>query len=156
MPKRPNAVSRPPRPSWILRPFFRSHSLAASLSPPVSVRACLQSIIGKPVSSRNWRTSAAVISAMGRSASSSKFKVQSSRLDAARFDLEHGTWNLELVFVFRRPRADKLRLLAPLAAVFLLGGSSALRADQDRLGQVPRNQLDRADAVVVAGDDQVH
>src|SRR5687768_6457700 len=132
MPKRPNDVSRPPRPSWSLSPFLRMISLAAVRSPPVSLRACLQSIIGKPVSSRNWRTSAAVISAMRTlRVYGFRFKVPSSRLDAARLDLKHGTWNLELgssdisIFGFGGPRADQFRLLALLAAVLLPGGGGA-------------------------------
>src|SRR5437660_672399 len=64
MPNRPKAVSRPPRPSCSLMPFFRISSLAFSLSPPAATSACLQSIIGRPVSSRSSRTNAAVISAM--------------------------------------------------------------------------------------------
>src|SRR5690606_28503527 len=47
-----------------LRPSSRSLRFAASMSPPASVRAFLQSIIGSDVSSRSCFTNAAVISAI--------------------------------------------------------------------------------------------
>jgi hypothetical protein len=51
----------------VFRPAFRNHSIAASGSPPVSINACLHSIIGKPVRSRRAFTIAAVISGIALS-----------------------------------------------------------------------------------------
>ena len=64
---RPEAVSRPARFSIVFLPDLRSNSTAFSASPPASVKARLQSIIGSPVCSRRALTAAAVISGMENS-----------------------------------------------------------------------------------------
>src|SRR5262245_282865 len=62
---RPSAVSRAPLATPICLPFLRRISMALSTSPPASVRAALQSIIGWLVRSRRALTSAAGIVVMG-------------------------------------------------------------------------------------------
>ena len=61
---RPSAATRPPFLTAADRPFLRSQSVAASVSPPASVSARLQSIMPAPVFSRRSLTIAAVISAI--------------------------------------------------------------------------------------------
>ena len=61
---RPVEVERPACFSWTFLPRIRSPSIAFSMSPLASVRACLQSIMGRPVFSRSSFTAEAVISAM--------------------------------------------------------------------------------------------
>ena len=63
-PTRPSAAARPDFLAAVARPFVRSQSMAASMSPPVSVSAFLQSIMPAPVFSRRSFTIAAVMSAM--------------------------------------------------------------------------------------------
>ena len=61
---RPVDVARSACFSWTFLPRIRSHSIAPCMSPLASVRAFLQSIMGRPVFSRSSFTAAAVISAM--------------------------------------------------------------------------------------------
>src|SRR5215471_16909523 len=61
---RPSAATRPAFFAAFDRPFLRSQSWAACMSPAVSVRAALQSIIPAPVDSRRSLTIAAVIVAI--------------------------------------------------------------------------------------------
>src|SRR5215468_4570212 len=61
---RPSAATRPAFFAAFDSPFFRSQSWAACMSPAVSVRAALQSIIPAPVDSRRSLTIAAVIVAI--------------------------------------------------------------------------------------------
>src|SRR5439155_18521715 len=61
----PSAATRPALLAAAAKPFFLSQSTAASISPPLSPSALLQSIIPAPVFSRNSLTSAAVTSAIG-------------------------------------------------------------------------------------------
>src|SRR5205823_1095809 len=63
-PIRPSAATRPAFLAAFDRPFLRSQSCAACMSPPVSVRAALQSIMPAPVDSRSSLTIAAVIVAI--------------------------------------------------------------------------------------------
>jgi hypothetical protein len=63
-PTRPSAAVRPAFFAAAARPLVRSQSIAASMSPPVSPSAFLQSIMPAPVRSRSSFTVAAVISAM--------------------------------------------------------------------------------------------
>ena len=58
---RPSPASRSAILSCTFSPRARSSSLALASSPPASVRAFLQSIIGSPVSSRSFLTIWAVI-----------------------------------------------------------------------------------------------
>src|SRR4051812_13797959 len=60
-PIRPSAATRPAFLAAFDRPFLRSQSCAAGMSPPVSVRAALQSIMPAPVDSRSSLTIAAEI-----------------------------------------------------------------------------------------------
>ena len=64
MPIRPSAATRPAFLAAFDRPFLRSQSTAASMSPLVSASAALQSIMPAPVFSRRSFTIAAVIFAM--------------------------------------------------------------------------------------------
>src|SRR5262249_5628709 len=64
-PIRPSAATRPAFLAALERPFFRSQSWAAVISPLVSVRAALQSIMPAPVDSRNSLTIWALIFAIG-------------------------------------------------------------------------------------------
>jgi len=61
MPTSPSLATRPAFFAAAARPFFRSQSMAGSISPPVSIRAFLQSIIPAPVFSRRSLTSEALI-----------------------------------------------------------------------------------------------
>src|SRR5271169_4154870 len=63
-PTRPSAAMRPLFLAALASPFLRSQSTAASISPPVSVSAFLQSIMPAPVRSRSSFTSAAEIVAI--------------------------------------------------------------------------------------------
>src|ERR1700730_16315051 len=63
----PSAATRPALLAAAAKPFFLSQSTAASMSPPLSPSALLQSIIPAPVFSRSSLTSAAVTSAICRS-----------------------------------------------------------------------------------------
>src|SRR5438067_6409333 len=63
-PTLPSVVSRPARFAALAIPFSRRRTIAASMSPFVSCRARLQSIIPAPVRSRSSLTSAAEISAI--------------------------------------------------------------------------------------------
>ena len=65
-PTSPSAATRPDFFAAAAKPFLRSQSTAASMSPSVSVSAFLQSIMPAPVFSRRSFTRAAVISAMVR------------------------------------------------------------------------------------------
>src|SRR5579859_1247708 len=76
---RPSAAARPDFFSAFDRPFLRSSSMAASMSPPVSCRAFLQSIMPTPDFSRRSLTSAAVISAMVSSFKSYRGRAEPSR-----------------------------------------------------------------------------
>ena len=58
---RPSAATRPAFLAALARPLVRSQSMAASISPPVSVSAALQSIMPAPVWSRSSFTIPAVI-----------------------------------------------------------------------------------------------
>ena len=60
-PIRPSAATRPAFFAALDRPFLRSQSIAACMSPSVSDSACLQSIMPAPVDSRRSLTIAAVI-----------------------------------------------------------------------------------------------
>jgi hypothetical protein len=62
----PSAATRPAFLAAFERPFFRSQSTAASISPPVSFRAVLQSIMPAPVLSRSSFTIEAEMFAMAR------------------------------------------------------------------------------------------
>src|SRR5271166_3354027 len=64
MPTSPSAATRPLFLAALARPFLRSQSTAASMSPSVSLSAFLQSIIPAPVFSRRSLTSPAVIVAI--------------------------------------------------------------------------------------------
>src|SRR5262249_50574460 len=174
---RPSAVSRAPFLSGIERPFLRRISTALSMSPPASVRAALQSIIGWLVRSRRALTAAAEIAVMGR-ASSVRYPVPSSRPPFVATD--HGQRAADRLLLNdrggrlgvrgaggargggggggRAGRADGGAGAAGPAAArrrLLLGrqGGAALA---DSVGQPGQDQLDRADAVVVARDGQVH
>src|SRR4029077_12872849 len=61
---RPSAATRPAFLAAFDRPFLRSQSCAACMSPPLSVSAALQSIMPAPVDSRRSLTIAAVIVAI--------------------------------------------------------------------------------------------
>src|SRR5215510_1521594 len=61
---RPSAATRPAFFAALARPFLRSRSTAASMLPPVSVSALLQSSMPAPVRSRSSFTIAEVISAV--------------------------------------------------------------------------------------------
>ena len=63
-PIRPSAATRPAFLAALERPFLRSQSTAASMSPPVSLSAALQSIMPAPVVSRRSLTICAVILAI--------------------------------------------------------------------------------------------
>ena len=63
-PIRPSAAMRPDFLAAFDRPFLRSQSIAASMSPSFSASACLQSIMPTPVVSRRSLTIAAVIVAI--------------------------------------------------------------------------------------------
>src|SRR5215212_11483059 len=63
-PIRPSAATRPAFLAAFDRPFLRSQSCAAGMSPAVSVRAALQSIMPAPVDSRSSLTIAAEIVAI--------------------------------------------------------------------------------------------
>src|SRR6516162_5236805 len=63
-PTRPSAATRPALLAAADKPFILSQSTAASISPPLSPSALLQSIMPAPVLSRSSLTSAAVISAI--------------------------------------------------------------------------------------------
>src|SRR5215470_2638321 len=63
-PMRPSAATRPAFLTALARPFLRSESTAASMSPSVSCSAALQSIMPAPVRSRSSFTICAVIVAM--------------------------------------------------------------------------------------------
>ena len=63
-PIRPSAATRPAFLAALERPFLRSQSWAACMSPAVSVSAALQSIMPAPVDSRRSLTIAAVIVAI--------------------------------------------------------------------------------------------
>src|SRR4051794_36342987 len=63
-PIRPSAATRPAFFAAFDRPFLRSQSMAACMSPLFSVSACLQSIMPTPVVSRRSLTIAAVIDAI--------------------------------------------------------------------------------------------
>src|SRR3982751_4765451 len=65
-PIRPSAATRPDFLAALERPFLRSQSCAAVMSPAVSVSAFLQSIMPAPVDSRRSLTIAAVIVAIGK------------------------------------------------------------------------------------------
>ena len=66
-PTRPSAATRPDFFAAAARPLVRSQSTAASMSPPASVSARLQSIMPAPVLSRSSFTRAAVISGIVQS-----------------------------------------------------------------------------------------
>ena len=61
---RPSAAARSDLLAALAKPLVRNQSLEASISPPFSCKAFLQSIMPAPVNSRRSLTSAAVISAM--------------------------------------------------------------------------------------------
>src|SRR3954447_1216670 len=61
---RPSAATRPACLAALARPFLRSQSIAASMSPPLSLSALLQSIMPAPDFSRSSFTIAAVTFAM--------------------------------------------------------------------------------------------
>ncbi len=63
----PSAATRPAFLAALARPFLRSQSTAASMSPLVSASAALQSIMPAPVLSRSSLTNEALIFAMGAS-----------------------------------------------------------------------------------------
>src|SRR5258706_10508920 len=63
-PIRPSAATRPAFLAAFDRPFLRSQSIAACMSPSFSASACLQSIMPTPVVSRRSLTIAAVIVAI--------------------------------------------------------------------------------------------
>src|ERR1700732_4465465 len=63
-PIRPSAATRPAFLAAFDRPFLRSQSIAACMSPSFSASACLQSIMPAPVVSRRSLTIAAVIVAI--------------------------------------------------------------------------------------------
>ena len=63
-PIRPSAATRPAFLAALDRPFLRSQSIAACMSPSFSASACLQSIMPTPVVSRRSLTIAAVIVAI--------------------------------------------------------------------------------------------
>src|SRR5882724_5703134 len=63
-PIRPSAATRPAFLAAFERPFLRSQSIAACMSPSFSASACLQSIMPTPVVSRRSLTIAAVIVAI--------------------------------------------------------------------------------------------
>src|SRR6202158_914395 len=65
-PIRPSAATRPAFFAAFDRPFLRSPSIAACMSPSFSASACLQSIMPTPVVSRRSLTIAAVIVAIVR------------------------------------------------------------------------------------------
>src|SRR6478735_7162747 len=68
-PTAPWSAARPARLFAPARPFLRSQSLAASMSPSDSVSAFLQSIIPAPVALRSAATSFALMSAIARAVS---------------------------------------------------------------------------------------
>mmetsp|Transcript_77373 Transcript_77373/g.129856 ORF Transcript_77373/g.129856 Transcript_77373/m.129856 type:complete len:210 (+) Transcript_77373:458-1087(+) len=73
-PTAPSAAMRPAFLSALARPFLRSHSAAASTSPPFSCSAFLQSIIPAPETFRSADTSFAEMATLGfSSAFSSAF-----------------------------------------------------------------------------------
>ena len=68
-PTRPSAAARPDFLAALVMPFLRSQSCAASMSPPVSASADLQSIMPAPVLSRSSFTMLAVTAVIGDSVS---------------------------------------------------------------------------------------
>jgi len=68
-PIRPSAATRPAFFAAFDRPFLRSQSIAACMSPAFSASACLQSIMPTPVVSRRSLTIAAVIVAIVKTSS---------------------------------------------------------------------------------------
>src|SRR5438067_8180345 len=96
---RPSAVSRAPLLPAIVLPFFRRISTALSMSPPASVRAALQSIIGWLVRSRRALTAAAEIVVMGR-ASSVRYPVPWSRPPFVATD--HGQRTTDMLLLYDR------------------------------------------------------
>src|SRR3954465_8909424 len=176
MPKRPKAVSRLARVALSLIPCLRRCSLAASLSPLCSVRAFLQSIMGRPVSSRSCITAAAVISAISyllklKSKVACKMGERVRGFAGCRMgladpsSLHSGRVRRPILRIRGKSHLPRLRRLGRgrcvaigagrLRLVFAAGGGGALAADEDRLGQVPGDQLDAPNAVVVAGDRQI-
>src|SRR5262249_46272342 len=122
-------------------PFSRSRRIAASMSPLVSCRARLQSIIGAPVRSRSSLTSAAEISAI------------CARLLCDRLLLLLGN----LLLTRRALLVVALRggLLFGRPLLLDLPGRHLLLARVDPVGDRAHDEIARADRVVVAGDDVV-
>src|SRR4051794_25154205 len=79
-PTAPWSAARPARLPAPARPFLRSQSLAASMSPSDSVRAFLQSIIPAPVALRSAATSFALMSAIAGAVSLGVGRGSSGRL----------------------------------------------------------------------------
>src|SRR5262249_27481105 len=169
-PIRPSAVSLPSRLACILANLLRRISIAFSASPFASTRACLQSPIGRSVRSRSCLTIWGVIGVLMLSPvlvfPVYGLVVGKPRVGVCAFPRVIGhnrnreTGNC-LTDRRRRGRVrfDRLglltgRLLAGLVYLLLLGwqGSPAF---QTRIGQLAQDDLDRADAVVVAGDRQI-
>ena len=117
-------------------PALRSHSMAFASSPPASLRARLQSIIGRPVFSRSDLTDAAEISGI----SSLRYVVQIECVSAAFAESSEPTAfignPLTRLISARRQVSGSIAHRPPrLRALKLLGGCVAF-ALKDCIGQL--------------------
>src|SRR5512135_1424004 len=148
----PSAAMRSAFLAEAARPFLRSHSMAASISPLFSSRAFLQSIMPRPVFSRSAFTSLAV-NAMGSLLVQSGYSEKQpsaagppmAERDGAAFQ---GVSRLALGFHFFGHH------LLHLVAVALV--AEGLAALEDGVGHALGEEQDGADGVVVGGNDVVH
>src|SRR3990172_3279821 len=107
------------------------------MSPLVAARACLQSIIGRPVFSRSSLTMPAVTSAISGLPTNLSDGPQAAPLKSRK------KIPTELT-----SRANRFQLL-----LFHFGDVGP--AFDNRVGQVPNDQLDRPNAIVIAGNWQI-
>src|SRR5215470_3450030 len=140
------------------RPFLRRYSPAFSMSPSTSTRAFLQSAIPAPVRSRSSLTMPAVTSATTYSSSfgNSQLLVFGCRRRFGRGGATAALRHLDPRSVATRGDVDDV-----VALTFLLAAAARhalaleLGAEDRGVGDLRREELDRADRVVVPRDDVV-
>src|SRR5207247_2984731 len=163
----PSLAVRPAFLAAAASPFLRSVSRAFSRSPPHSTRADLQSIIPAPVSSRSLRTISAEISIAVPRSLEKKAPGHPRGMNPRSVIEPRGLSGPPETPVSGHGdgSGDRARLRLAASSLILGGRGSlvcrrALRrprlaqtaSGQDRVGHPSREQLDRAQGVVVAGD----
>src|ERR1043165_1427021 len=160
-PTSPSAAVRPAFLAAAARPLVLSQSIAASMSPPVSPSAFLQSIMPAPVRSRNSFTFAAVISAMSHILLNLyKNTVRPELVEGPSFLVEEREGFDRLSPNGRAIASPALRLRQRLlggrlvlgAEILAAGLGAALLAGEHRVGDRVAIEADRPAGIVIAGD----